>query len=96
MIVSGTPRPTVKYFHNDEQFNPENSDRFRFFEDLRSGKITFDIENVQSQDAGHYRVIIGNVHGTDEGSAYLRILSENCLIFIIYTTFTKKFLLIFW
>ncbi|XP_031635461.1 obscurin-like, partial [Contarinia nasturtii] len=72
--VAGSPQPTLKFLHNGKEF--ENIPNEISIKEDQDGTCTLSIANVSQNDAGEYRIIAYNSHGTATTNAILTVLSK--------------------
>lgn len=78
VIVTGTPQPTLKWLHNGKELD-KSSNAISIKQD-QDGNCTFSIYNVSTNDAGEWRAIARNLHGTATTNAILTVLSKPKII----------------
>lgn len=76
--VSGEPKPVLKWLHNGEEL--ETIPNEISIQEDQDGNYKFSIASVSTNDAGEYRVIATNPHGTSTSNAILTVLSKPTIL----------------
>lgn len=69
-VVSGHPKPTITWYHNNEQLTDSES---------KKGRFSLVINDLKPEDSGNYTCLSSNPFGTVGHSYMLEVIGKNIL-----------------
>jgi hypothetical protein len=67
-VASGNPKPTITWFHNNEQLTDSES---------KKGRYSLVIHNLMAEDSGNYTCLASNPFGSIAHSYILEVIGKN-------------------
>jgi hypothetical protein len=81
-VASGNPKPTITWFHNNEQLTDSES---------KKGRFSLVIHNLVVEDSGNYTCLASNPFGSIAHSYILQVIGKNQKLQNHYQNYCKIF-----